>query len=143
MKNVSKQVAYLEGLMNGIDYDESSKEGKIFNAILNVLEEIDLSLEVLHDNYEELGDEVDAIDEDLSSLEDAFAEECDCNCGCCDDDIDEDDVACYELECPKCGETVYFDEDFFDSDEDAVICPACGEHIEIELDDDEDVQDDE
>ncbi len=136
MENISKQIAYLRGLMDGLDYDDNSKEGRIFDCILNVLDEIDASIDDLYDYQDEIAEQVDIIDEDLAAIESEFAEECDCDCDCCCDDYDEDDLEYYELDCPTCGETICIDEDFFDGD-DEIVCPKCGETIEIDLDDDE------
>lgn len=140
MENISKQISYLKGLMDGMEYDESTKEGKIFNGILSVLDEIDASIDDLYDYQDELAEQVDIIDEDLAVVEEEFAEECDCDCDCCEDDeLCDDDFEYYELDCPSCGETICLDEDFFDTDED-IICPNCGESIDIELDGEEDLK---
>lgn len=139
MENISKQIAYLRGLMDGLDYDDSSKEGRIFECILGVLDEIDASIDDLYDYQDEIAEQVDIIDEDLAAIESEFAEECDGDCDCCScdcDDFDDDDIEYYELDCPNCNETICLDEDFFDSDDD-IVCPNCGEHIEIDLDDEE------
>ncbi len=136
MENISKQIAYLRGLMDGLDYDDNSKEGRIFDCILNVLDEIDASIDDLYDYQDEIAEQVDIIDEDLAAIESEFAQECDCDCDCCCDDYDDDDLEYYELDCPTCGETICIDEDFFDGD-DEIVCPKCGETIEIDLDDDE------
>ena len=139
MENISKQIAYLKGMMDGMDYDESTKEGRIFNAILSVLDEIDASIDDLYDYQDELAEQVDFIDEDLAAIEEEFAEECDCDCDCCEDDeLCDDDFEYYELDCPSCGETICLDEDFFDTDED-IVCPNCGENIDIELDNEDDI----
>ena len=138
MENISKQIAYLRGLMDGLDYDDSSKEGRIFECILNVLDEIDASIDDLYDYQDEIAEQVDIIDEDLAAIESEFAEECDCDC-CCDGDYDEDDLEYYELDCPSCGETICIDEDFFDGD-DEIVCPKCGETIEIDLDDEIEIE---
>ena len=138
MENISKQIAYLRGLMDGLDYDDNSKEGRIFECILGVLDEIDASIDDLYDFQDELAEQVDIIDEDLAAIESEFAEECDgdcCSCDCDCDDMD-DDLEYYELDCPNCGETICLDEDFFDGDDD-IVCPACGEAIEIDLEDDD------
>lgn len=138
MENISKQISYLRGLMDGLDYDDSSKEGRIFECILNVLDEIDASIDDLYDYQDEIAEQVDIIDEDLAAVESEFAEECDCDCDCCKcDDYDDEDIEYYELDCPQCGETICLDEDFFDVDDD-IVCPACGEVIEIDLEDEED-----
>ncbi len=138
MENISKQIAYLRGLMDGLDYDDSSKEGRIFECILNVLDEIDASIDDLYDYQDEIAEQVDIIDEDLAAIESEFAEECDCDC-CCDGDYDGDDLEYYELDCPSCGETICIDEDFFDGD-DEIVCPKCGETIEIDLDDEIEIE---
>jgi len=139
MENISKEISYLKGLMDGMEYDDSTKEGKIFRGILEVLDEIDASIDELYDYQDEIAEQVDYIDEDLAAIEEEFAEECDCDCDCdcCEDDeLCDDDFEYYELDCPSCGETICLDEDFFDTDED-IVCPNCGEKIDIELDEDE------
>ena len=37
-----------------------------------------------------------------------------------------------QIECPNCGETVYFDVDMVDSEE-GLICPNCNAEIELDL----------
>ena len=32
MENISKQISYLRGLMDGLDYDTDSKEGRIYTG---------------------------------------------------------------------------------------------------------------
>ena len=135
MENISKQIAYLRGLMDGLDYDDNSKEGRIFECILGVLDEIDASIDDLYDYQDELAEQVDIIDEDLAAIESEFAEECDGDCCSCDCDCDDEELEYYELDCPACGETICLDEDFFEGEDD-IVCPACGETIEIDLDED-------
>lgn len=137
MENISKQIAYLRGLMDGLDYDDNSKEGRIFECILGVLDEIDASIDDLYDYQDELAEQVDIIDEDLAAIESEFADECEGDCCSCDCDCD-DDMEYYEIDCPTCGETICLDEDFFDGDDD-IVCPACGENIEIDFDDEEEL----
>lgn len=115
--------------MDGMDFDESSKEGRIFDCILAVLDEINTSIDDLYDYQDDMAEQVNLLDEDLAAIESEFADECD---GCCDDDFEY-----YELECPKCGETICLDEDFFDTDDD-IVCPNCGEQIDIEFDEETD-----
>lgn len=121
---VTEKVAYLKGLVEGLDLDKDDKETKIIDAVLDVLEDIALTVSDLDDEMELVTEQLDAVDEDLADLEEAFYEEFD-DCDCCDDDM-------YEVECPNCGETVYFDEEIIlDGEAD---CPNCGEHIEFDLD---------
>lgn len=122
---VTEKVAYLKGLVEGLDLDKDDKETKIINAVLDVLEDIALTVSDLDDEMELVTEQLDAVDEDLADLEEVFYEELDdCDCDCCDDDM-------YEVECPACGETVYFDEEIILDGE--AECPNCGEHIEFDL----------
>ena len=132
METISKQIAYLRAIMDGMEFDSSSKEGRIFESILAVLDEINESIDYLFEYQDEMAEQVNMIDEDLAEVESELADECD-DCCCCDDD---DDLEYYEIECPKCGETICLDEDFFNSDDD-IVCPNCGENIDIEFDDDD------
>ncbi|MBO5410373.1 MAG: hypothetical protein J6A60_03840, partial [Clostridia bacterium] len=38
--SVSEKVAYLRGLMEGLDMDEDKKETKLFNAIIEALDDV-------------------------------------------------------------------------------------------------------
>ena len=42
---ISEKVAYLKGLMEGLNIDEQTNEGKLFTAIVDVLDEIALEIE--------------------------------------------------------------------------------------------------
>ena len=142
MENISNKLSYVQGLMDGLKFDDNSNEAKVFKALLAVLEEVNDAIDDLYDYQDEIAEQVDYIDEDLAAIEEEFAEECDCDCNCdcdcdcCDDELCDDDFEYYELDCPSCGETICLDEDFFDTDDD-IICPNCGEKIDIELEDDE------
>ena len=67
---ITEKVAYLKGLMEGLDLDKTTKEGKILSAMADILEDIALTVA---DNC----DQIDAIDEDLESLEEYVYEELD------------------------------------------------------------------
>jgi hypothetical protein len=135
--NLTEKVAYLKGLVEGLDINEDKKQGKIIMAMLDLLEDMALTISDNEDEMAELTAQVDEIDEDLALLEDEFYddEECDCDddeCDCdCDDEDEEEDF--YEVECPNCNETIYLDDDLLDDD--YIVCPNCGEEIEIEFDD--------
>lgn len=140
--NISEKAAYLKGLINGMEYDASSKEGKLFAGIIDLLEDLAVSVQDLEDETATLGDYVEELDEDLGALE----EEC-YGCDCCDDDDDDeccdccgdDDDECDccgdfdEIKCPACGETIYVDTDAL-PDNNTIVCPACNSEIELEDD---------
>ena len=59
---IAEKVAYLKGLAEGLDVTaESSKEGKLINMMMDILQDIALELEDLAVEQEELGEEIDAI----------------------------------------------------------------------------------
>ena len=70
--NISEKVAYLKGLMSGLSFDETTKEAKMFSAIIDALDDISMSLTDLEENQGELEELVSIMDEDLGELEDDF-----------------------------------------------------------------------
>lgn len=123
---ITEKVAHLKGLVEGMDFDSDKKETKVLNEILDVLEDLALTVSDLDDEMGLVTEQLDAVDEDLADLEEVFYDECDdcCDCGC-DDDM-------YEVQCPNCGETVYFDEDIIM--EGVAECPNCGTELEFDCD---------
>ena len=82
MTNTEK-VAYIRGLAEGLELDDSKKEVKVLNAIIDLLDDLAMSLADLEDGYSDMADQLDAVDEDLGSLEDDFYG---------DDEDDEDEI---------------------------------------------------
>lgn len=128
MNSIKEKVSYIRGLSDGLDINDSSKEGKVIKAIINVLDEIADSIEDMDTVQEELNEYVEAIDEDLADVEEFLYEEDE------DDDDEEDDDGFVEVECPNCHETVYLDEDLFDDEDEEITCPNCHEPIHFECD---------
>ena len=125
---ITEKVAYLKGLLEGMELDTEKKEGKLIAAIIDVLDDIALELEDMRDYTDELGDGLDAVSDDLEDVEDiVFGEDEDDE----DDFEDEDDEDCYATTCPNCEETIYFDESILEDGE--VICPNCGEKLEFDM----------
>ncbi len=141
---LTEQAAYLKGLANGMEFDATTKEGKLIAALMELTEALaaevtDLRAELdgmktrmddLHDYVEELDDDLDAVeeflggdndDEDEDEDDDDDDDECDGNCDGCDG-CDDDEY--YEIVCPSCGETICFDKEL---DPENLTCPACGE----------------
>ncbi len=130
--NITEKVAYLKGLVEGLKLDEKDDTVKIINAIIDVLDDMALTVADLDDEVELIGAQLDEVDDDLASLEDDFYEDWE------DEDYGEE---MFEVVCPACGETVYFEDSALDDD--YVVCPACGEKLEFdfELDDDDEAKD--
>ena len=123
---ITEKVAYLKGLLEGMELDTEKKEGKLIAAIIDVLDDIALELEDMKDYADELGDGLDAVSDDLEDVEDIVFGEDD------EDDFEaEDDEDCYATTCPTCEETIYFDESVLEDGE--VICPNCGEKLEFDM----------
>jgi DNA-directed RNA polymerase subunit RPC12/RpoP len=127
---VTEKVAYLKGLVEGLGVDETTKEGRIIKAIVEVLDDVALTVSDTEDGLSEISEQVDAIDEDLEDLEkDFYGDDDDGDDD--DDDDDDDDSDYYEVTCPKCGEKVYLDEELLSDGE--MSCPSCGEKLEFDF----------
>ena len=119
---ISEKVAYLKGLMEGMKFDTDTDEGKLFAAIVDVLDEVALAVEDLSDDVAELEDGMDVISDDLSDVEDVVYG---------DEDDEEED--CYETTCPECEEQIFFDDSVLEDGK--VECPNCGAKLEFDLSD--------
>ncbi len=129
MSQLSEKVAHLKGLMEGLNLDEKGKEAKVFTAIADVLEGIAEELDLLERKHEELDDFVDAIDGDLSDLEEVVYEDDDL-----DDDEEDDGIVNYV--CPHCGKEIPLDTDLIALGEN-LVCPSCGKPLFPEDEDEE------
>ena len=78
--------------------------------------------------YESEEDDDDDDDDDCCCCGD---DDCDCDCDC-----DEEDE-CYETVCPVCEEHIFFDESILEDG--FVLCTNCGEKLEFDLSEIEDV----
>jgi DNA-directed RNA polymerase subunit RPC12/RpoP len=121
MGYINERVAFIKGLAEGMKIDDSTNEGKLFSAIIDVLDDIALAIEDHEDIQDELGEQVDEIDADLSELEKHVYQE-------------DDEIEFEEIECPYCGEKIDVDIDMLDEDAEYMECPHCHEKIELEWD---------
>ena len=128
---ISEKVAYLKGLAEGLKLDAESNEGKLFTAIIDVLDHMADEIADMQDEMVDLEDGLDAVSDDLSEVEESLYE-------LEDEDEDEwddedDDEECFMTTCPECEEEVYFDESILEDGE--VVCPNCGTKLEFDLSD--------
>ena len=124
---ISEKVAYLKGLAEGLDLDvEKSKEGKLISVMIGILEEIAMSIEDLEENDLDLGEEIDALSDDLADVEEIVFGE--------DFDEDEDEEDYFEVECPNCEEPLIIDDEALA--EGMIQCPNCEEKFSLDLSDD-------
>ena len=148
---LSNKAAYLQGLVDGLGVDESTKEGKIIKAMSALLAEMAEALEGMdedlsraYDQINDLSDELEDLEADLYEDEDDEGEddEDDEDDDEDADDANDDDIASepfYEVACPNCGETVYVSEDDLDAGE--ANCAHCGVTFEVALEGDEEEPD--
>ena len=158
---LSKKAAYLQGLVDGLGVDESTKEGKIIKAMSALLAEMAEALEGMdedlsraYDQINDLSDELEDLEADLYEDDDDDEDEDDEDEDDEDeddededdeedaDDANDDDIASepfYEVACPNCGETVYVSEDDLDAGE--ANCAHCGVIFEVALEGDEEEPD--
>lgn len=129
---VSEKVAYLKGLAEGLGLDAESKEGKLFAAIIDVLDEMAEEILDLEEEMTDIEEGLDAVSDDLSEVEETLYEledEFDDD----DDEDEEDEEDCFMTTCPACEEEIFFDETVLEDGE--VVCPNCGEKLEFDLSD--------
>lgn len=105
-----EKISYLKGLADGLDVKADTKEGKLFNALLEVIEEIADGMSDIVEEQEEMNEYLDLLDEDLTTVEEELFDDVEI-----DEDEDFDDDEYYDED---------FDEDFDDE------CGCCGEHAE-------------
>ena len=67
--NLTEKVSYLKGLMEGLSIDESTPEGKLFTAVLDLLDDMALTVTELENSVTEMEELVDIFDEDLGAVE--------------------------------------------------------------------------
>ena len=145
---IVEKAAYLKGLSEGLGVDPETKEGKLWNALNDLLSDMAHEIEDLQATTLDYADALDEINEDLTYLEEITCdlEKFD------DDDYDED----YDDEaspcsgdcssCSGCGAAADEDEEgeFMEagSEDDGeiqydgvmydVTCPTCGEEISFD-----------
>ena len=141
--NISEKVAYLRGLAKGLDVAET-KNGQLFEVIMDILDDIAANLTEIEDNALDLGEEIDVLSEDLEAVEKVVYEDEDdeddedaCCCGedscCCGENSEDEEYPLFfEVTCPSCENTITIDEDVLNLG--TIQCPNCGEMLEFDLD---------
>ncbi len=142
MEDLRERIAYLQGLTEGLKFEEGREEARIIKQIIDILGDLVDEVEELRVGQEDLEDYLESLDEDLYGDEDEFdleesndaenkrdaiREEADYECGSGDDDIEY-----VEVECPKCHDIICFDADIVDEEDVIeVTCPNCNEVVYV------------
>lgn len=135
-KTLTEKAAFIKGMAEGLNLDETKLETKIIRALLDIIDDLTLTVSDLDDEMALIGEQLDAVDEDLDDLETFVYEdyddydECDDDCCCCGEDDD-----FFEVECPECGEVINVDEGILE--EGSIDCPNCGANLEFDIEFDE------
>ena len=120
---INERAAYVQGLFEGYGIDSKEKEGRILSEMLSLISDMADKITALESECGELRDYIEELDEDLGFVEETvFETEEDGE----EELTSEEDDGFYEVECPSCGETVYFDDSL---ESDSLVCPACGEKV--------------
>ena len=144
---ISEKSAYLKGLMEGMNLNTESNEGKMIAAIVDLLGDMAKRVTDIEETTIAISDELDEIEEDLDAIEDFIMDEeddedwDDYEDWDDEDELDEgfdygdEDSTIYEVVC-ACGEVINFDEETLEKG--SMTCPNCGETLEFSFDDEED-----
>ncbi len=136
---LSEQMSYFKGLVDGMEIDLTTKEGKILSQLMEVLQASVLYIDDLQNQVDELTELCEDLDSDLGAVEELLLdedEEIEFDDDDDDDDYDydiDDDEELYETVCPTCENTIVLADSVLD--EGSMKCPCCGELLEFDFDD--------
>ena len=157
---LTEKIAYMKGLLDGMELDGSTKEGKAILQMAEVMEEMGVYIDDLQSQVDELTELCDLLDHDLGDVESDLYCDDDDEREFSDDDDEEDDDEDFEIgqvlpadyddyayedddeeefdevqyvvNCPSCDETVSLSERQLE--EGSMVCPHCGELLEFNYD---------
>ena len=139
---LSEKSAYLKGLMDGLNLNKETAEGKMIAGIVDLLHDMTSTISDLEENAIAVSDELDEIEEDLDAIEEFLMDDDDDyeddDCDFVDDDdedFDYDEEVIYDVTCPTCGEELHLDEETILKE--SIHCPKCNELLEFDFDEDE------
>lgn len=136
--SLTERAAYLRGLYDGLGLDAaSSKEARLMNAIIDVLEDVAGHVTENEESITSLADQVDDIAESVSELEEQLLED-DFDFDEDEDEDDDDFETVFEVECPNCKRMLTIDDAILASGE--IECATCGQRfsVDLEFEDEED-----
>ena len=154
---LNEKSAYMKGLMEGLNLNTESSEGKLLAALVDMMSDVTKKITDIEDTTIAISDELDEIEEDLDAIEDFIMEDDEEE----DDDGEEEDWdeedwdelddedeepeegfdfgdaddTIYEVTC-ACGNRIAFTESTLERG--SMVCPNCGELLEFSTEEDED-----
>lgn len=124
MENLGKKVGYLKGLVEGMDMDTATANGKLTVGILDLLSDVCDRIENMDELLDDLNDYVESIDDGLTVLENLQDE---------DNEIDDSDI-----DFPFDDEDDDLDDTFTDVADQLHLLPNNVNHKSDDEDEDED-----
>ncbi len=152
---LSEKVAYLAGLKEGLNLDETRPETKLFNAVVDVLTDTALTLDGMESTMTDLfaqlreTEAASAKPAEPTLAEPKSAEQPTAKTepeetteqvkvSVAEDQAEEKpflDEELFEVECPSCGLLMYLDEEALA--EGGIACPKCNKNLEFEVETDD------
>lgn len=115
---VRRDLAYIQGLLEGNQTLKDKPEGIVFTRLVHLLDEMAEEHEQMQIRLSELEEYVEAVDEDLNELEVLMYED--------EEEWEDEDIGFWKVICPDCQESVLVDEEFFEKESDVdILCPHC------------------
>ena len=135
--NLTEKAAYLKGLKDGLNLNTETPEGKLIEALIDLVDEMATSVTDIEDMSYAITEELDAIEDELDAIEEVLDEDFEDEYEDDDEYDDEDDEGyefddevIYEVKCPTCGEVINLDEEMLEAG--GIECPNCGEKLEFD-----------
>ena len=138
---LTEKIAYMKGLLDGMELDGSTKEGKAILQMADVMEEMGVYIDDLQSQVDELTELCDLLDHDLGEVE------TDLYCDDDDDDFDPDDDDDFRFDDDEDDDDAHFrigkvlpadyddfayeDSDEYDNEIYIVNCPSCDEAVNL------------
>lgn len=143
MERLERDISYMEGLLEGLDLDPSSKEGRALFELIELNKKMVGELRAVKIRMNEQEAFIEALDEDLYEVEsllfDNLEDEEEGSGGMrrhrfkdrAETEQGESEEPGYvEMECPNCEELILIDEEGLQEGEEVeLICPECKESI--------------
>lgn len=127
MEELREKAAYMRGVLEGINFNGDEQQKRLWESLIDFCDGVADDLGQLDDSHKEFADYIEAIDEDLCTLEKFFynneAEDADSQEVTFTSDQDH---GVLEMNCPFCNQGLYFEDD---EGEYEVVCPECGKVI--------------
>lgn len=144
MDDLRERIAYLQGLAEGLKFEEGKEETRVIKQLIDILSDLIDRVEEIQASQEDLEDYLESIDEDLygddedveeddEEIEDESDEDGPEIEGDEDDElgsVSEEEFNYVEVECKNCHDIICFEEELLhDDDLTEIACPNCNQVV--------------